>query len=784
MKFVFAYLVVLTLALCLPGQAGAQAVAIHQAVKATTPASPAPSTIIPGSPLAAITGVGAPAPQSSDNTAPSPFGTSALGLSVTDVISHEATGTVLEFVSAVKKSTALTPVWQWLQSFPGDTERQQHARQILEGLATTVLPALVLETLLRLSFTRPRAALVRRAARLRQNGDVLPPETAGLAAAEAGELEARSSRRYTVFALFHRLLLALLHLGLCLLPVLAFGLAAGALLGFGYVTSRQAHLSVVGVSNAYLFCRIVLEAERFLTAPWTAPLRLLQMQDGHALWLNRWLRILLITGGFSYGIVSICEILNLPHAGAMAVTRILVLAVHIELAIMIWKSRKIVAGWIRGKPDPESLIAGGRRAVSLAWHYLALFYVMALWVAWAGGVQNAFGVLLRVVLFFVAAILFGRLAWYGSEYALERLFPDPKKRKLRHPNFVSRARTYTPLIRTVLRIIIGIAVVAVILLGWRVNIVPWLLQDKFSRSVISAFIAIVITIAIALIIWEIASGWLDGQMDRLSAAGKTRQALRLRTTAPILKATLGTAIGLVAGLICLSKIGVNAAPLLAGAGVLGIAIGFGSQKLVQDIITGLFLLMEDTMQVGDVVTLAGMSGTVERLSIRTIRLRGGDGSVNIIPFSAVTTVTNQTRDFGYAQISIGVGYTENVDHVCAVLTDIARTMRSEATWGSMMRDDLQINGLDQFGSNALIITGQIRTGPGQHWAVRREFSRRVVLRFAEEKIEIPYSNSVTTLTVDPAEFNGLLERLRPESADKDKQASASFSAEKEAKRLL
>ena len=187
----------------------------------------------------------------------------------------------------------------------------------------------------------------------------------------------------------------------------------------------------------------------------------------------------------------------------------------------------------------------------------------------------------------------------------------------------------------------------------------------------------------------------------------------------------------------LNRIGVNAAPLLAGAGVLGIAIGFGSQKLVQDIITGLFLLLEDTMQVGDVVTLAGMSGTVERLSIRTIRLRGGDGSVNIIPFSAVTTVTNQTRDFGTAQISVGIAYEENVDHACAVLTDIARNMRAEPTWGSMMRDDLQINGLDQLGASALMITGQIRTGPGQHWAVRREFNRRMVARFAEEHIEIP-----------------------------------------------
>jgi len=678
----------------------------------------------------------------------------------------------------VQKSTALTPVWQWLASFPDDAQRRQDAWEIAKGLGMTVLPAMILEALLRLGLTRPRALLVRRAEKLRLANENLPEESTGLAAAEAGEIEEHPHRRGSIIGWGRRLLLALLHFILGLLPILGFGLTAGSLLGLGFVTSRDARLSIVGVSNAYLVCRIVLESLRFLAAPRTPPLRLIRMPDSRAVWLHRWARILLATGGFSYAIVSISEILDLAHSGAMAVTRILVLAIHVELAIMIWQARLVVGGWIMGNPDPESLLAGPRRRMGLAWHYLALFYVLALWVAWAGGVQNAFAVLLRVVLFFVAAIILGRLAWNGSEHALERIFPDPKGRKMRHPNFFSRARAYNPLIRIVVRIFIGIAVVAVILLGWGVNILPWLLKDPISRGLISAFIGIVITVTVAVVIWEIANGSLEGRIDRLTAGGKTRQALRLRTLAPILKATFGTAIGLLAGLICLSRIGVNAAPLLAGAGVLGIAIGFGSQKLVQDIITGLFLLLEDTMQVGDVVTLAGMSGTVERLSIRTIRLRGGDGSVNIIPFSSVTTVTNQTRDFGYAQISVGVGYAENIDHVCAVLTDIARTMRAEPTWGSMMRDDLQINGLDQFGTNALIITGQIRTGPGQHWAVRREFSRRMVQRFAEEKIEIPYSSSVSTLTVDPKEWGGLLERLAPDGRNNAAKESTSFSEEK------
>jgi len=734
MRFAFVSLFLLfTLGLAMPGQAGAQTVAAHPASAA--PAKPAVSTIIPGSPLAALTGA-APDADTAENP-PSPFGTEALGMSVTHLITVEATGTVVDFVSAVQKSTRLTPVWQWLQSFGSDPVRRAHAAQIAEGLVITLLPALAAEALIRLALSRPRAAVVARA-RARFEAET-PVESPGIAAAEAGEIEERPGRRETLLAWAHRLLLAVLLLLLNLGPILGFGVAAGLLLNAGYVTSRDAHLSIVGVGNAYLICRNSLEISRFFTAPWTPQLRLAALADAHALKLNKWLRILLATGGFSYAIVSIAEILELPAEGAKAVILLLVLAIHIELAMMVWLSRRVVAGWIRGKQDPKNVFAPWRRRVAAGWHYPALFYILALWVAYAGGVHNAFGVLLRVVLYFMAAMILGRLGWSGSDRGLERLFPDPKARDLRHPNFVSRARSYNPLIRTVIRIVIAIGVLAVILLGWGVRLLPWLLKNPISRGLIVAFAWVIVIVAIALVIWEIANGWLDGRTEKLAKAGKTRQALRLRTLAPILKATFGTMIGLLAGLLCLSRIGVNAAPLLAGAGVLGIAIGFGSQKLVQDIITGLFLLLEDTMQVGDVVTLAGMSGTVERLSIRTISLRGADGSVNIIPFSAVTTVTNQTRDFGTAQISVGVAYAENVDHVCAVLTEIARSMRAEPSWGSMMRDDLQIYGLDQLGASALVITGQIRTGPGQHWAVRREFNRRMVARFAEEHIEIPYT---------------------------------------------
>ena len=209
----------------------------------------------------------------------------------------------------------------------------------------------------------------------------------------------------------------------------------------------------------------------------------------------------------------------------------------------------------------------------------------------------------------------------------------------------------------------------------------------------------------------------------------------------MLRTTLLGSICTVAGLMVLSEIGVNIAPLLAGAGVVGLAIGFGSQKLVQDIITGLFLLLENTMQVGDVVSLGGLSGTVEALSIRTIRLRALDGSVHIVPFSAVTTVTNQTRDFGYAVVDVSVGLNEDPDRIAGLVRDVAHDMRAEPRWETAIRDELDVMGVEKFLDNAVVLRTRVKTVPAQRWSVARELNRRIKARFDELAVESPWTSN-------------------------------------------
>jgi small-conductance mechanosensitive channel len=249
-----------------------------------------------------------------------------------------------------------------------------------------------------------------------------------------------------------------------------------------------------------------------------------------------------------------------------------------------------------------------------------------------------------------------------------------------------------------------------------------------------------ITVLLALAVWEAANIAIERHLAHLTRQAHIARIARLRTLLPILRTALLVAVLTVTVLMVLSEIGVNTAPLLASAGIIGVAIGFGSQKLVQDLITGLFLLLENTMQVGDVVSLGGLTGVIEALSVRTIHLRAEDGSVHVIPFSSVGTVTNMTRDYGRAVIQVGVAYKENVDRVIEVLCGIATEMRRVPQFKEVILGDLEVYGLDQLTASAVIIKGRIMCTPFARWSVGREFNRRMKARFEELGIEMPSSD--------------------------------------------
>jgi small conductance mechanosensitive channel len=198
----------------------------------------------------------------------------------------------------------------------------------------------------------------------------------------------------------------------------------------------------------------------------------------------------------------------------------------------------------------------------------------------------------------------------------------------------------------------------------------------------------------------------------------------------------------------------------------GLAIGFGAQALVKDVITGVFILLEDAIAVGDWVEVGGVMGGVESMSIRSVKLRDLNGVVHVVPFGDIASVTNMNREFGYALMDIGVAYREDVDEVIEVLKEIGAEIREDETVGPQILEDMEVFGLNNLLDSAVEIRVRMKTKPLRQWSVRREFLRRTKKRFDELGIEIPYPHQTLYFGVDK-EGNAPAAHVRfEESAEK------------------
>jgi small conductance mechanosensitive channel len=194
----------------------------------------------------------------------------------------------------------------------------------------------------------------------------------------------------------------------------------------------------------------------------------------------------------------------------------------------------------------------------------------------------------------------------------------------------------------------------------------------------------------------------------------------------------------VAGLMIGREFGMDIGPILAGAGIAGLAVGFGAQSLVKDFFSGFFLLVEDQVRVGDVIRAGGQAGLVERMTLRATTLRDLSGTLHVIPNGHIDTVSNMTYGWSRALLEIGVSYNEDVDHVFAVMRRMGRELREDPEYAPLITDDIEILGLDEFGDSALVIKAFIKTEPLKQWTVAREYRRRLKRAFDTEGIEIPY----------------------------------------------
>ena len=250
----------------------------------------------------------------------------------------------------------------------------------------------------------------------------------------------------------------------------------------------------------------------------------------------------------------------------------------------------------------------------------------------------------------------------------------------------------------------------------------------------------------ALRIVRLAASRIEKSVDDGDDSVTTLREKRGQTISQLLRSMGRVAIVTIAILLTFNVF-INIAPVLAGAGILGLAVSFGAQSLVRDIISGFFILLENQFAVGDVIEAAGKGGLVERMTLRVVVLRDLDGSLNIIPNGEIKVVSNKTRGWSRAVVDISVPHTENLDKALAIVQDEAAQFSTDSNWGLQLDGPVEVPGVESLTDNAVVIRTLLKTQPGSQWSVAREFRRRLKNRLSREMIDSPYQQRRVEVTV-------------------------------------
>ena len=724
-----------------------------------SPAKPAAEAAKPGQPAAAPA---APVPPPAKPASPAdalkiPLAPDSLGAQVLVSGAGFLSRAGTEAMDALHAVQSVPLLWGWAVVMATNP----WARSVLDDtswrLALVMLSALAVEFGLRRAIRKPVTALERMAPDGTPRGepvepDLAEPETGGgppdqpepeqtvEARAEAGDTEPPPAprRRPSNWTQVRRVPLVFGRLLLDLIPVLGFLLIGHLITASALGGQAISRLVLLAVVDAYALCIAVLSVARMLLSPSSARLRLFNLRDDIAAYLMRWTRRLVVIAVFGYAVAEVGLLLGLSDVAHQGVLKAVSFVLHVCLAIIVLQKRRAVRARLRAPAGATGLSARLRNGLAVSWHWIALFFIIAVWLVWAIEVPNGFAWLLRVFALTAGLLLGARLFLILVLGSIDRAMNIGPEAAERYPGLQGRVRLYGPVVHGAVRGVVYLLCLLGLLQLLGVPTITWFAGTPLGLSMLSASGTLLITVLLAFAVWEVANAAIQRHLAKLQKEAQLARSARLRTLLPLLRSGMMITILVVAGLMVLSEIGLNIAPLLAGAGIIGVAIGFGSQKLVQDLITGIFLLLENAMQVGDVVKVSGLAGVVESLSVRTIRLRAEDGSVHVIPFSSVTTVTNMTKDYSRAVIVAGVAYKEDYDRVLEVLKVLAQEMRAETAWKSIILDELEVWGLDQLGDSSVVIKCRIMCTPFGRWSVTREFNRRMKKRFDELGIEIPF----------------------------------------------
>jgi small conductance mechanosensitive channel len=512
--------------------------------------------------------------------------------------------------------------------------------------------------------------------------------------------------------------------------------------------------------NAFFLVELAKALLRFVGSPRFEALRLIAVTHRNARYWAFWLARIIALIGYTFLFVSPLVATNLDRGLASAVQIVVMTTTLIIGVVVILQNKDDVRLWLAGMADRRKNDGYGQVLLLIGryWHVFAIVYLLALMVVWLANPNRALPFMLGATAQSLVAVLAGTLLFKFIARFVTRDLHMPGEIKDRLPLLQTRLQGVVPTVMQVVRWLIVAGVVLAVLQVWRLfNFAGWISSDHGQAIAGSAFSALIIVL-ITLGLHVAMSSWIE---YRLNPNFGTQPTAREKTLLNLFKNAFTIALVVFGLMLALAQIGVNIAPLLAGAGVIGLAIGFGAQKLVQDIITGIFIQFENVMNEGDVVEVAGKSGVVEKLTIRSVTIRDMSGTVHLIPFSSVDQVSNMVRGFSFYVAEFEVARESDIELVKQTLRDaFDRVMESEHK--DVVLDELDLQGLFAITPQSMSLRARIKTLAGQQWGAGRLYSELVLRLFDERGIELPVQRISYVENRRSSVTKGALLKARPQ----------------------
>jgi len=514
-------------------------------------------------------------------------------------------------------------------------------------------------------------------------------------------------------------------------------------------------VSIYLIVSYYLL--LVMVAAKVVFSPDAPALRLFPMKDPDALFLYRW--VFYLTAGAAVIVGASAVLGEMEVSKPLYLTLFSLSGVYFTVALiaMIWQSRQRIAEAIL--PEKAAAGKGGPRAAfARYWHYLASVYVLCMGVYWVsdvllGGNVTVINLILSlfVIPIFIGLDHWGRwlLRFASGEMTQIIDLSGDQVREVPPIGETNKIKQYAPLIRKLYRLVLAAFLFFLVLRLWGVDV-------AVGRIFTSHVLSIGVTLLLGFIAWEFVKARIDSRlrqempaatddMEEWSGTGGSR----VGTLLLLLRKFALTVLFVIVSLIVLSSIGVNIGPLIAGAGVIGLAIGFGAQTLVRDIIAGVFFLIDDSFRVGDYVESTGVKGMVEKISLRSVKLRHPRGMVYTVPFGNLKSITNFSRDYTITKLDFRVGFGTDLEQVRKIIKKINKKLRKDEETNRVMLDDLKSQGVKEFDDSAMILRVKFKTLPGEQFALKRVVYRMIQEEFRASGIEFAHRNVTVYMPPEP-----------------------------------